>query len=280
MVEIMTFGKNGLLYYTVDGGMTWNESDVVGASGGMSTVEFTNRTHGWTANDEVLYHTQNGGMTWEAVPAWDFNDYPNQIQVLTHTDMWACGFRGTYLSRDDGETWSRSSSRGGWALSFVSETEGWVVGDNRLAHTVDGETWEELTVPMRAPLFRLNPPYTRDIQFVDADNGWIVGDEIKVMYTPNGGAVWYEQSTPSSVADGFNAVHFINETHGWAAGYGGIVRTGNGNALGRRLWMGVTDPYFLSILGVVVATIAVAVSGIGIRRWRRTRRVSQSMDLQ
>jgi photosystem II stability/assembly factor-like uncharacterized protein len=113
--NVWVTGNHGLLYYTVDGGMTWNESDVVGASGGMSTVEFTNRTHGWTANDEVLYHTQNGGMTWEAVPAWDFNDYPNQIQVLTHTDMWACGFRGTYLSRDGGETWSRSSSRGGGA---------------------------------------------------------------------------------------------------------------------------------------------------------------------
>ena len=264
-------GAQGSLFYTVDGGATWNESDVAGAIGGMSTVEFINETHGWTGNNGVLYHTHNGGLTWHAVPGWAFNDHPRMIEVVSQLDIWASGYNGIYHSLDGGETWERSSSRGGWALSFVSDNEGWVVDDNRLAHTVDGQTWTELTVPMRYPAFRLSAPYTTDIQFVDEDNGWIVGDEIKVMYTPNGGHVWYEQSVPSEVNSRVMAVDFINATHGWAVGYDGVImRTYRGNTLGGRLWMGFTDPQFLTILSVVGVAVVVIVGGvIGVRRRRR-----------
>ncbi len=259
-------GSSGSLFYTLDGGTTWNESDVVGAIGGMSTVKFINSSHGWTASNDILYHTIDSGQSWVSIPGWNFSDHPRMMQVLSPLDIWASGYSGIYHSTDGGESWARSSYRGGWALSFVSDTEGWVVDDNRLASTSDGDTWQEQIIPMRAPLFRFNSPYTTDIQFIDEDNGWIVGTEIAVMYTPDGGENWYEQSVPEYVSSRnprIRAVNFINGTHGWAVGSGGtILRTRTGNTLGNRLWKGMTDPLFLSIVAVVAVVVTVAVGGI------------------
>ena len=168
---------------------------------------------------------------------------------------------------------------GGWALSFVSETKGWMIDDSRLAHTSDGQTWQEQIVPMRAPFFRLTPPYTTDIQFIDEDNGWIVGEEIKVMYTPDSGANWYEQDVPAGANGRMMAVDFINETHGWVVGTGGtIMRTRTGNALGGRLWKGMADPLFLSIVAAAAIVVVVILGGTIKLRKRKGR--PTSVDIQ
>ncbi|MHA2043310.1 MAG: YCF48-related protein [Candidatus Thorarchaeota archaeon] len=272
-------GNYGTLFYTLDGGKTWNESDVAGAPGGMSTVKFINSTHGWTANNEVLYQTTNNGQSWSSVSGWNFSDHPQMMQVLSPLDIWAVGFGGIYHSIDGGIIWERSSNMGGWALSFVNDVEGWMIDDNRLAHTSNGNTWEDGVVPMRSPLYRFDPPYTTDIQFIDEDNGWIVGNEIKVLHTPDGGTNWYEQSVPSGVNDRVNAVDFINRTHGWAVGVDGIIlRTYRGDTVGTRLWNGITDPLFLSIVGVVAVGVIVTVGGI--IRLRRRRGKSPSLEIQ
>jgi photosystem II stability/assembly factor-like uncharacterized protein len=267
VLDEQTMWINGLgsLFYTLDGGTTWNESVVVGGNAGMSAVKFINMTHGWTSNQGVLYQTTDGGQSWEEVAGFTHDDTSRMIQCLSSADIWTIGFVGIYHSTDGGVTWDDVSNRGGWALSFVSESEGWAIGDNRLAHTIDGNIWEELVVPMRAPLFRLQAPYTTDIQFIDENNGWIVGTEIKVMYTPDGGANWYQQSVPAEV----------NQTHGWAVGSDGIImRTTTGNSLGNRLWYGMTDPLFLSILSIIAVVVAVPVGVFIIRRYRRGKRTS------
>ncbi len=248
----------GGLFYTTDAGETWQKVDLVVGNVGMSTVEFINATHGWTATGNTLYKTVNGGQTWESVPGWTFDDLPRKMRFLSSSNVWAIGYYGIYHSQDGAETWEQVSNRGGWTLSFVSETEAWAVGDDRLAHMTDGQTWVELPVPARFPIggswFGLT--YLTDILFLDADNGWIVGDRIPVMYTPNGGADWYEQSVPEAVTERLIAVDFVNSTHGWAVGSGcTIIRTTKGNTLGTRLWNGVTDRVFLSIVGLVAVVI-------------------------
>ncbi|MHA1480882.1 MAG: YCF48-related protein [Candidatus Thorarchaeota archaeon] len=269
----------GSLFHSFDGGTTWNESVVVGGSAAMSVVKFINMTHGWTSNNRVLYQSTDGGQTWNQVSGYTLNDTFRMIQYRAPHNIWAIGFTGIYHSIDDGTTWEQVSYGGGWSLSFVSDNEGWAIDDNRLAHTTNGLTWEELIVPMRAPAFRLQSPYCTDIQFIDEDNGWIVGTEIPVMYTPDGGANWYQQSVPDSVNDRIMAVDFINQTHGWAVGWDGVImKTTTGNSLGNRLWYGMTDPLFLSIVAVVA--IVVITSSVGIFRIRRRHRRDKSTDME
>ncbi len=265
----------GGLFYTTDTGKTWQKIDLVIGLAGMSTVEFINATHGWTATGDTLYKTVDGGQTWESVPGWTFDDLPRKMRFLSSSNVWAMGIYGIYHSQDGAETWEQVSNRGGWTLSCISETEAWAVGDDRLAHMTDGQTWVELPVPARFPIggsgFSL--PYLTDILFLDADNGWIVGDKIPVMYTPNGGADWYEQSVPKAVTRRLMAVDFVNSTHGWAVGSGGtIIRTTKGNTLGTRLWNGMTDRVLLSIVGLV-AVMIIGVVFVFNRRKRATKSV-------
>jgi len=268
-------GSDGHLYYTLDGGETWSESAVSGAIGGLSTVEFINHTHGWTANNDVLYRTIDGGQSWQSVSGWspDYDDLPRMMVVLSPLDIWACGYSGTYHSTDGGQTWAKMFNLGGWAMSFVSSTEAWLVDDDWLAHMTNGENWTELTVPGGIPWFRLMGPYLTDIQFVDEDHGWIVGIETPVMYTPDGGANWYRQSVPSIVDDTdprIMAIDCINVTHGWAVGSNGVImRTTSADSLGVRLWGGSADPLFLSAIAAVVVVITGGVF-VFCRRKRRS----------
>jgi LPXTG-motif cell wall-anchored protein len=164
-------------------------------------------------------------------------------------------------------------------MSFVSETEAWVVSDNRLAHTTDGENWTELAVPGAFPWLslRLMGPYLSDVQFIDKDHGWIVGTEIPVMYTPDGGANWYRQGVPSTVADTIApimAICCIDQTHGWAVGWNGVImRTTSGDSLGPRLWGGSADVLILSAIGAVVVLV---VGGVIVFRRRRRKPIASA----
>lgn len=65
-----------------------------------------------------------------------------------------------------------------------------------------------------------------DVFFADEKNGWIVGDQGKIIHTGNGGN-WDEQD--SGVGATLYAVHFTNSTNGWVVGnYGIILHTVDG----------------------------------------------------
>jgi len=138
----------GCLYFTNDSGMSWHVS-LVGNSrlSGMSTVEFLNATHGWTATSQILYKTTDGGQTWQNVTGWTFSDNPNEMHFLTEDDVWAIGFDGIYHSEDGAETWEQVFDRGGWSLSFLNEDEAWGVSDSSLFHMGINHTWEAVSIP-------------------------------------------------------------------------------------------------------------------------------------
>jgi photosystem II stability/assembly factor-like uncharacterized protein len=264
----------GALFHSDDGGETWNNNSVMGMTWGMATVGFINRTTGWTSTNDTFYKTDDGGQSWNSVPGWNFDDTPRKIRFLSPSNFWAIGWFGIYHSVDGGKTWECVSDYGGWTLSFVSVDEGWAVSDSALLHMTDGETWYRLPIPNYQPFIQVGVPYFADIQFVDSKNGWIVGDQIPIIYTPDGGLNWYDQSLSDEFYDRLYAVDFINTTHGWAVGSGGaIYRTTQGNAVGTRLWNGITDPVFLAIITLVIGSLVI----LGLLKYRRRlRRFFQS----
>src|SRR5437764_9860153 len=56
----------------------------------------------------------------------------------------------------------------------------------------------------------------RAVQFVDAREGWAVGDEGVVWHTIDGGQNWERQ--PTGVRASLRSVHFLNPYIGWIAG--------------------------------------------------------------
>ncbi len=54
------------------------------------------------------------------------------------------------------------------------------------------------------------------VQFVDANEGWAVGDEGVIWHSIDGGAHWERQ--PSGVRGSLRSLHFLNPYTGWVAG--------------------------------------------------------------
>ncbi len=264
---IWVTGTGGLVYST-DGGQTWNESMVIGIQAGLGAVKFINKTHGWTSTMNDVYRTSDGGQTWQNVTSWTFNDSLRMIHFVSPTEAWAIGFSGIYHTEDVCETWEKQSSRGGWSLSFVSDTEAWAVADSWLVKMVDGETWIEQPMPRSSFFPPPIAPYFTDIFFLDSENGWIAGDETDIAYTPNGGLDWFSQSTAGDTR--VLSIDFINLTHGWAVGWGGIIyRTTNGNSLGTHLVADMSGVVIIVIFSLPIAlSIVIGVIFIARRRKR------------
>jgi photosystem II stability/assembly factor-like uncharacterized protein len=266
----------GGLLHTTDDGQTWEEYPVVDGTTLMSTVEFINETHGWTATEYTLYNTTDGGETWGVVSGWSFHDVPKHMQFVSSSEVWAIGFSGIYYSNDCAATWVEVHDSGGWAVSMKDDGEGWAVADSLLMYTSNGTSWEELTVPGAAPMFRLREPYLSDIVFI-GDHGWVVGDETPVMHTADYGNTWYKQSVPDSVTRRLTAVHFLNQTLGWAVGYSGaIIKTTTGDSLGTPFY-----DVFLPIILIPSGFLLVICSIVIIhRKMRKIDSTQSAADLE
>ncbi|MCH7579179.1 MAG: hypothetical protein IIB22_02925 [Chloroflexi bacterium] len=93
-------------------------------------------------------------------------------------------------------------------MDFVSAGEGWLVAGAGLLHTTDGGlTWQEQAKLSGA-----------DVDFADADHGWLVGLSGAIFATTDGGLTWHEQSSSTDVHLGDVAA--VSATEAWAVGRG------------------------------------------------------------
>ncbi|MGY5865082.1 MAG: hypothetical protein RTV41_10805 [Candidatus Thorarchaeota archaeon] len=264
----------GGLVFSQNGGLTWNMTHLGESDDPFYGIHFINQTHGWTGSNPYLYKTSDAGLSWQRVDSWTYSDWARKIHFVTESEGWAIGFFGIYHTSDNGDTWEKTFDYGGWSFSFIDDNEAWAVSDNMVAHMVDGESWSPVATP-RASLVTMMGPYFSDIQFLDTNNGWLVGRESEVAYTPNGGRDWYSQSFPRDTR--VMAIDFINITHGWAIGWDGyIYRTTQGNSLGSRLWTGFSDYLFLTIVGGSATMVVVIIGAVVILRKRRRISTEQS----
>ena len=96
------------------------------------------------------------------------------------------------------------------AVQFVSASQGWVVGSDRILHTADGgRHW---TVQLRTSA----AAWLTTVDFTDARHGWVTG-ATELLATTDGGAHWRFLPEPCQP---IRAVHFINSRDGFAVAGG------------------------------------------------------------
>ena len=106
------------------------------------------------------------------------------------------GADGTVLSTSDsGANWNAEVSNSAQlfnAISFISETHGWVAGESGviLASPDAGKTWTPQT---SGPIEMLN-----SVHFVDEQNGWAVGAVALILRTKDGGKTWERQKAETT----------------------------------------------------------------------------------
>lgn len=226
---------------TTDGGKTWNEVyQRTFPEIDLNAIYFPNSIDGWVVGKQgSVFHTKDSGMT------WTIQDSPTSVNLLgvhfTNTqEGWIVGEQGTILhTNDSGVTWEQQKSDTSKQLNsvfFVSEKKGWIVGgkpgifggkpepeDGVILRTFDGgEHWKNIKT--------LEHRYLKDVQFVNAQTGWIVGLNV-ILHTEDSGENWQEQQCDELSA--CSAVYFIDGQTGWIAGVnsssaGIIAHTGDG----------------------------------------------------
>ena len=210
-------GAAGVVIRSLDGGETWtHQSSNTGPCctiPNLMDVDFIDVDNGWIvgnpiALDPTVRRTVNGGQSWETVILPPVVSQPGQ--------------------------------HGATGVQFVNANTGWIMGNPAVIfHTTDGgTTW--LTQTNGVPSADLH-----DLDFVDTDNGWIVGSEGNrglILHTADGGANWNSQLLAES-SDIFLGVDFVDANTGWTVGTQVIRRTTDGGAT----WDNQVGGYFRDV---------------------------------
>ncbi len=253
-------GYGGKILSTADGGFTWT-SVKVDANRALYRVRFIDANNGWiSGQDGLLLHTKDGGKSWQ--------------RQKSGTDV--------YL----------------FALYFIDANHGWAVGDKSiLLETRDGgANWTmHKIIPASAKELSAEEavasqdPVLYDVQFLDENTGWVVGEFGKIYHTTDGGQTWSEQEQSllgEEVVDildipTFYGIHMIDAQHGVVAGLDGkIAATQDGTTWKfqkMKLDYPIVDPLFNPMLFPDGTGWAIGAAGEVVRRqtpdspWQRAK---------
>lgn len=218
-------GSNGLVLATEDGGRRWTVRS--GGGGELRAGGFAG-AGGWIVGGRgTLLASRDSGRTWR--PRTSGTDEDLRALYLSPDGLrgWAVGSRGTAIQMRDGRTWTPAVLAPGLgaglveareselvSVHFVDADHGWIAGDLGvlLATANGGATWD--TLP-RHPMY-----YAGVVQFRSLQRGWLGGDD-GVYRTEDGGRTWI--APDSSPVERILALHFLNDSVGWAAGVDGVI---------------------------------------------------------
>jgi photosystem II stability/assembly factor-like uncharacterized protein len=254
-LKAIAVGDLGTIIKTYDGGKSW---DVQHHAGGtdidLYSVHFTDTLNGWACggidytDKNVLLKTNDGGKKWLDIKidmrAQVDTAFPFKAVYFVDSDTGiVVGEDGIVLrTTDGGNNWDirkMDNYIGNYldifrlkAITFTDKQTGWIVGEgyfgNEIFKTTDcGRTWHWNEWIVNPKVGGLN-----DIQFIDKNNGFIVGYAGIFLKTTDGGVSWQRQNLADKYKkeeyNHFHSVCFTDSLNGCIAGGGFILRTTDG----------------------------------------------------
>ena len=241
-------GGSSVIGETTDGGTTWSFFEVsglieAGEYAYIYGIQFTSSTVGYAVGrGGLIIKTTDGGTTWvrqnwknDATPVTDVD--LRGLFFLDSDNGWTVGINGVILkTTNGGSSWTALPSFNSTYLGsifFLDTSTGYATGMGAYKHllktTDGGTTWNTL-----ADDLPYSNPY--DVQFIDADNGYLAGQvynystssyEGAVLKTNDAGLSWHIQKVID--ANQLYDMIMLGEDDGWAVGDAGeIQRTATG----------------------------------------------------
>jgi photosystem II stability/assembly factor-like uncharacterized protein len=216
-----------VLLKTVDGGATWSSLSAPPRS--MRYVSFINGGRGLIGGDSATRgYTTDGGATWNYKKLSAFTSVVSPVALVSDT-----GFAMTNATTPTGSsTYYRLidtafSIRSGYAnnifgLTCPTSSACWAVGHLGTIRKDVNASGTFTTLQTSGTTKALH-----GVHFLDALQGWSVGDTGTILKTVNGGTTWSAQTSGST--QNLRAVYFIDSAIGYAVGFNGtILATING----------------------------------------------------
>ena len=257
-------GEYQVILHTGDGGATWVQQHLNTNNYALSKVQMWSTTRGWAVGNGGAYSGDGAailattdGTTWfpqaeppyigvledlrfvSAIEGWAVGSGSDIIHTTTGGSIWSMQNNGVPTGIDD--IWF-------YGVDFSDSQRGWAVGEDyyggcyyaRIFATASGGASWSSQLPARTSV----AGRFYDVDFVDAYNGWAVGEnptlpygEQAMIYHTSNGSSWTPQAVPSG-SDTLYAVHFVDASTGWAVGDDIILATTNGGAT----WVVESDP--------------------------------------
>ncbi len=142
-----------------------------------------------------------------------------------------------YYSNTVGNSWDTAATGvqdGISEIIFISNNEGWAVGDDGLilTSTDGGATWATISSGVTSNL--------ESIFFADTSTAYIAGRDGTILKSTNGGTSWTSQT--SGTTDRLESVCFTSTTRGFVAGRDGVfLETSNGGNTWTSINLGSDD---------------------------------------
>ncbi|MFO7446478.1 MAG: YCF48-related protein [Ignavibacteriaceae bacterium] len=174
-----------------------------------------------------IYQTTDGGNSWVFLAILGLNTIINEIKFFNNNFILGIGAHGTIIkSLDGGKTWIISNVGEDISLTSVCLTNDnklFILGGKKIYKSEDGgTTWEKQEIPIDYPEYR----YLRDIDFVNNEVGFCVGDYTTVK-TTDGGKTWLG-IPPIIKNETMYKVKFVNQNTGFVIGGEQVFRTTDG----------------------------------------------------
>ncbi len=251
-------GSGGAIWFSTNGGLTWQSSRLPTVGSALTAVEFTDSAHGWGAGPGgLVVRSTDAGRSWTdvAVPVSSGNPYTNVAAVDSVTAVCCLGYSeytemGYYWygyfaalrTSDAGVSWdtmrfvNMQSDRNGPIGSSRIARQGrhlWHAGlrmpnGNSLRSTDGGVTW--LDMDTLGVVSDRQEPF--DISFVDTINGWAIDSRKNIRCTTDGGDSWTVLVTGLNV----KRLEMTTLNTGWAISDSALFETTDGGVN----WQSVT----------------------------------------
>jgi photosystem II stability/assembly factor-like uncharacterized protein len=195
----------------------------------LRSIYFVDAMTGWAAGDAgTVYRTTDGGRSWKPL----LSGAPANINFIHFMDWnhgWMLGETNSqgdgsetilFMTTNGGKVWNKKPMPNLLSLHFIDPKNGWAVGKNAtLLKTNDGgiqwtkvDSMEKLIgLPVESTSYNYG---FRDIQFIDALHGWLIGnfygraqDNIGgIFMTTDGGTTW--QRVPITIQTQYTSGRF------------------------------------------------------------------------
>jgi len=203
-----------------------------GTKRNLSSVYFLNPSIGWVVGDSgTILKTGNSGNSWIPQSSGTTQNL-SSVQFADTNNGWAVSNGGLILNTTNGgSTWTQQSSGITEPLTsvhFTDRNHGWVSSLNDayvLKTTNGGMTWNPQLGGSES-----GATGWQSVYFADTNNGWVVGADNCcgiIARTINGGVTWTEPDTTRLPIILLASTYFVNDSLGWIAGLGGILKTRN-----------------------------------------------------
>jgi photosystem II stability/assembly factor-like uncharacterized protein len=232
----MSENKKGAIYHTNDGGGAWVEQgqSLYGSTYDLDFLDLVaqDAQNAWAIADWRpdsgninLIHTTDGGEHWNWVDTGvtSINLINASYRAWDAQHAWmTSGFSlaEVYYTVNGGTSWSKSDFGklvgNMYAMDATSSQSVWVAGEGVFHSTDGGATFTEVETGMGNMVY--------DLDFIDADHGFLTGDYGATLYTTDGGSSW---SAAKNTAWGatLNGLSFVSAEKGWLAGEAGVILT-------------------------------------------------------